>query len=101
MGRPAPRPGPATRYEKDLGDSVKRFVAERGNTIRWLRSLKSPDWDRAYQHPTFGPVRAGILMASWPAHDALHLRQIAKRLFELAGRDGAPYPIDYAGEWKA
>jgi hypothetical protein len=50
-------------------------------------------------HPKVGATAAGDVMASWAAHDALHLRQIAKRLWELAGRDGAPFRTGYAGEW--
>ena len=52
-------------------------------------------------HPKFGPIRAGEVMVSWAAHDQLHLRQIAKRLFQMNVRDGAPYSTDYGGEWKA
>ncbi len=90
------------RYnEKDLGAAVRRFVTERSASIEWLRSLKSPDWNRAHVHPKFGPMPAGMLLASWAAHDALHLRQIAKRLWELAGRDAGEFKTDYAGEWRA
>jgi hypothetical protein len=93
------------RYnEQDFGASIAEFVRERHDSIAWLRSLGEPariDWARSYQHPTFGPVHAGVLLASWAAHDALHLRQIAKRMHELAARDGAPHATAYAGEWTA
>lgn len=93
------------RYnEQDLGASIGEFVRERSSSIAWLRSLGDPasiDWTRAYQHPRFGPITAGTLLASWVAHDALHLRQIAKRMHELAGRDGSPNETVYAGEWGA
>lgn len=95
----------ARRYnEQDFGASIAEFVRERHATIAWLRSLGDPasvDWTIAHQHPRVGPVSAGLLLASWAAHDALHLRQIAKRLHELAARDGSPNPIDYAGDWTA
>lgn len=89
--------------EKDLRPSIERFGRERRESMRWLRSLDlgAIDWAVAHHHPKFGPISAGALLASWAAHDALHLRQIAKRLFELAGRDGAPHPTAYAGEWGA
>lgn len=88
------------RYnDRDLAESVDRFVAERRRSVAWLRSLQNPDWTRAHEHPRFGPLAAGMFLASWAAHDALHLRQIAKRLYELAARDGAPYVVRYAGEW--
>ncbi len=93
--------------KQDLGAKLRQFAAERDKTISWLASLQSPDWQVAYNHPRVGPIRAGELLAAWPAHDALHLRQIAKRLFELAARDGAsldpadPFITRYAGEWGA
>lgn len=87
--------------QQDLTSVVARFVREREASVAWLKSLVDPDWDRAYHHPRFGPIAAGIVMASWAAHDQLHLRQIAKRMFEMNIRDGSPYPTDYAGQWKA
>ena len=87
----------------DLEAMLSEFAREREESVRWLRSLKDVDWTMAYQHPKVGPVTAGELMVSWLAHDALHVRQIAKRLFELAGRDGAAdgFKTTYAGEWGA
>ena len=70
-------------------------------SVRWLRSLRQPDFTKAYHPPQWGPIRAGDIMVSWAAHDALHLRQIAKRMFQLAQRDGGEYKTDYAGQWKA
>jgi hypothetical protein len=89
--------------DQDLTESLARFERERVETVRWLRSLDNPDWSKAYIHPRHGPVHAGELLASWPAHDALHIRQIAKRLFELAQREGAAagFGIGYAGQWGA
>ena len=90
------------RYnEMDLAVCVRRFVEERRKSVAWLRSLQNPDWSLAYVHPRFGATHAGDLLASWQAHDALHLRQIAKRMFELAGRDAPGFRTEYAGEWRA
>lgn len=90
------------RYnERDLAAAVDGFCAERERNVAWLRSLSNPDWSSAYHHPKVGPVPAGELLTAWCAHDALHLRQLAKRLFNLAERDGAPHPTRYAGEWTA
>ncbi|MBX3363892.1 MAG: DinB family protein [Phycisphaeraceae bacterium] len=85
--------------QADLPDTLRRFAQEREASLSWLRSLGPTDWSSAYQHPRFGLIRAGDLLAAWSAHDALHLRQIAKRLHELAGRDGEPFSTIYAGEW--
>jgi DinB superfamily len=87
--------------DRDLPTTVKGFVDEREASIAWLRSLETPDWTKAYIHPKVGPVAAGELLAAWSAHDALHLRQISKRIHNLAGRDGEPYSLRYAGEWTA
>ncbi|MEZ6093660.1 MAG: DinB family protein [Pirellulaceae bacterium] len=80
--------------------ALKEFLSERKATIVWLDSLTDVNWDQAYQHPTVGPVPAGLLLASWAAHDLLHLRQITKRLFESIESVSLPYPIDYAGSWQ-
>ncbi len=89
------------RYnEKDLATVLDGFVAARAANIAWLDSvIDDADWSRARIHPTYGPLAAGMLLASWAAHDALHLRQIAKRLHDLATRDAGTYTVIYAGEW--
>lgn len=87
--------------EQNLAEVVGRFVRERNSSLAWLKGVVNPNWDNAYEHPQFGPIQAGRLMASWAAHDQLHLRQIAKRMFEMNVRDGSGFPTDYAGEWKA
>ncbi len=87
-------------YNADqLSSAAERFTALRRESVLWLRSLENPDWSRTHHHPQFGPFRAGDLMAAWAAHDALHLRQIAKRMYQMTGRDAGDYAIRYAGEW--
>ncbi len=87
------------RYnEADLGETVSRFVAARRESIAWLQQLRDPDWSRTHRH-TLGDIRAGDVLAAWVAHDALHLRQIAKRLFQLTQRDAGEYSTAYAGRW--
>ncbi|MBL8762026.1 MAG: DinB family protein [Phycisphaerae bacterium] len=86
--------------ERDLTAAVEEFERERRASIAWLRSLpESTDFRAAYQHPKFGPIPAGDLLASWAAHDALHIRQIAKRLHAMAADDAPGFAIAYAGEW--
>ena len=87
--------------QRDIAESVARFASVRNESLAWLRSLYEPDWSALHQHPTLGPLCAGDLLASWAAHDALHLRQIAKRLFQLSERDAGDYSTRYAGEWTA
>lgn len=89
------------RYrERDLAATLDAFDAERAQSIAWLDSIiASADFTLAQSHPRYGPLHAGMLLASWAAHDALHIRQVARRLHELAARDGGPYAVTYAGEW--
>ena len=89
------------RYNNgDLDEQVQRFVASRRESIKWLRGLSDPDWSNTFVHPK-GDISAGDLLASWAAHDALHLRQIAKRLFQMIQRDADEYSTAYAGSWTA
>jgi hypothetical protein len=84
----------------DLAEQVQRFVLLRGESINWLRGLSDPDWANTFVHPK-GEISAGDLLASWAAHDALHLRQIAKRMYQMTRRDGDEYSTAYAGSWNA
>jgi hypothetical protein len=100
--RPWPKIDPegdlaATRARpRDPAELLARFRAERAASVAWLRGLVAPKWEDVYPHPA-RECPAGTFLASWPAHDARHLQQIAKRLHGLAARDGAPYSVDYAG----
>ena len=85
--------------ENDLVERLARFATERGDSIEWLRSLNAPDWSLAYEHPQVGKISAGDLLASWAAHDQLHLRQLAKRLYEQTISDATDVAGDYAGAW--
>jgi hypothetical protein len=88
------------RYnEKELAESLERFLTRRAETLVWLGGLTAPDWERAYQHPRFGPIRAGDLLISWVAHDHIHIRQLNRlhREFLVASLPGnSPR---YAGRW--
>jgi hypothetical protein len=91
---------------RDVNEQLERFCTLRDVNVKWLREVEESDrggavWTRSSMHPKAGAIPAGELLTAYAAHDALHLRQIAKRLFELAARDGAPHPTKYAGEWKA
>ncbi len=86
---------------QDPRAALRRFLDERQASLSWLESLEGPDWTTAHVHPRVGVVPAGQLLASWAAHDLLHLRQITKRLFEAVERQAEPHPIDYAGQWTA
>jgi hypothetical protein len=91
------------RYnEADLQAVLDRFLVERQQSISWLKSLPAEtNWSASSSHSTAGTLHAGDLLASWAAHDLLHLRQITKRLFQLTQRDAGTFETHYAGEWKA
>jgi len=86
--------------ERDLARELDRFQRERLRSIRWLRSTGTADWTATKDHPKLGVIRAGDLLASWAAHDALHLRQIARRFHNLAVRDAPGFSTLYAGTWQ-
>ena len=86
--------------DRDLRTELDRFSTTRAESVAWLRALPAgAPWSNAYEHPSEGVLRAGDLLASWCAHDALHLRQIAKRLYQLTQRDAPGCTTRYAGEW--
>lgn len=86
--------------DQDFREAGQRFVAARRESLEWLKGLDpSVDWSTAYDHPQFGPFTAGMLLASWSAHDWLHLRQMTKRRYEIVNRDADPFSTRYAGDW--
>jgi len=81
--------------ERDLAESVARFMDEREWSLEWLRGLEAPEWERPFR----GPVTAAGLLGSWLAHDLLHIRQLARLHHQwLADRCG-PASLEYAGRW--
>ena len=88
------------RYaERDLEETVRAFRQERARSVVWLKELGEPAWDASYQHPRAGTLRAGDLMASWLAHDLLHIRQIVRMQYDYLDRMTSGYGPAYAGRW--
>jgi hypothetical protein len=87
---------------RDLPESLDRFVRQREQNVAWLRSLEGssppPDFSIT-KHDPRGSMAAGDMLAAWLAHDMLHLRQVAKRLYELAAVRTGGYDPAYAGPW--
>ena len=84
--------------EQNFEERVLAFLAERKNSIAWLRSLENPNWENAYIHPKVGAVRASLLLSNWLAHDYLHIRQITKLKYDYL-KSICGEKLDYAGEW--
>jgi hypothetical protein len=84
---------------RDLAQMAEEFLAERGKSIAWLKALSAPDWNASYQAP-FGEIRAGDLLASWAAHDLLHLRQLVELHWAGQLEMAQPFGVRYAGDWQ-
>jgi hypothetical protein len=84
---------------RDLAKSVAAFQEERATSLVWLARLEAPDWSRSRRHPAGFTLQAGDLLASWLAHDMLHLRQLAELHYHYTQRSYAPYDVTYAGDW--
>ena len=94
-----PRWAVERRYnERELKESLGRFLSERHKSLQWLRSLQDPNWENAYQLP-HGTIQAGDILVSWAAHDLLHVRQLAKLHWEYLNRESVPFQTQYAGAW--
>ena len=84
--------------ERDLKESLYKFLAARKESLAWLRTLSNPNWEATYQAP-WGWIRAGDLMASWVGHDLLHMRQLVELNWACTGEEVQPYSTVYAGDW--
>ncbi len=88
------------RYaEQDIVEMRTLFRREREHSVAWLANLETPDWGATYAHPNIGDITAGSLLASWVAHDYLHLRQMARLKYQHLATTASPHSLDYAGGW--
>ena len=84
--------------EQDLAVSLRSFLEERESSLAWLESLAGADWETIYEAP-WGPISAGDLLASWVAHDLLHMRQLVELHWLYKEKEVEPYSTRYAGDW--
>lgn len=84
--------------EQDYPEMVSKFIRERQNSIRWLRSLENPKWENSFHHDHFGKMSAAFFLRNWLAHDLLHIRQIT-RVKYLYLKEFGESEIEYAGNW--
>jgi hypothetical protein len=84
---------------RDLDELLERFLAERGQSLVWLRTLRDPDWTHPCNHPRLGGITTGDLLVSWVAHDLLHLRQLVELRYTYLAAQAVPYTLEYAGTW--
>lgn len=82
--------------ERDLASSVANFLSERQQSLAWLETLISPNWNSTVQAP-WGPFKAGDMFASWVVHDQWHIQQLVQLRRDLTIELVAPYSAQYAG----
>lgn len=84
--------------EQDLDETLIRFEAEREKSLTWLADLGALDLNRTITWD-WGTLSAGDFLASWLAHDLLHLRQLVELRYQITSAGCQPYQVDYAGKW--
>jgi len=85
-----------------LADTLQGFLDERQKSIKWLQMLESPDWDSELEISFVDSSQSfsmGEMMASWVAHDLLHMRQLVEVHWAFTLQGLSPYPVEYAGGW--
>ncbi|MFZ5917852.1 MAG: DinB family protein [Chloroflexota bacterium] len=88
------------RYNsRDPQASLRSFLQERQRSVAWLEGLVAPDWHARREHPQAGALTAGDLLASWLAHDFLHLRQLTQLRWQYLAVAAPGRRVDYAGNW--
>ena len=85
--------------DRDLEKSLENFLGERQNSLTWLRTLSSPNLESRHEREA-GSLSAGDLLASWLAHDFLHIRQLTRLHWQYLAANAIPFKTEYAGPWK-
>ncbi len=84
--------------EREFEPVLENLLRERGESLAWLGGLKEPDWQAAYELP-WGRLTASELLASWVAHDFLHIRQLNELRYAWLAQGVGAGAIRYAGDW--
>ena len=85
--------------QRDLAETLENFKREREKSLIWLREeFTGPNWDSSVTFP-WGALSGGDMLASWLAHDLLHIRQMVELRYQLTSIDFQPYGVEYAGKW--
>ena len=85
--------------ERDPGESLDNFTAEREKSLIWLQELDAPDWTASYARPGGFTLSAADMLAAWVAHDTLHLRQLAELHYKYTALRFSPASVLYAGDY--
>jgi hypothetical protein len=84
--------------QQDFTRKQADFFEERRKSLEWIQGLSESNWEIEYTSP-FGSMKAGGMLASWIAHDNLHIRQLVELRRARIEEITQPYPIGYAGDW--
>ena len=84
--------------DQDYSAKVEEWMAERKNSVDWLKSLENMDLNSSFEHTELGTLTAGHFLANWLAHDQLHIRQI-NRLKRAYLEFTSGENLSYAGKW--
>ncbi|HLN63371.1 MAG TPA: DinB family protein [Symbiobacteriaceae bacterium] len=78
---------------KSLSELLAEFADLRRASLAVLRgmNLTAADLDRTGQHPAFGEVRLGQLLATWVAHDLDHVGQIVRTMAKVYATAVGPW----------
>lgn len=83
---------------QDYKLKTKEFLEERGESIKWLTSLKNPKWQNEHMHPKMGSLTAEFFLANWLAHDYIHIRQLNRLAYEYLDFTTSA-DLSYADNW--
>jgi|WetSurMetagenome_2_1015567.scaffolds.fasta_scaffold1118475_1 hypothetical protein len=83
---------------ENLRQALEGFLAEREESIAWLRGMETIDWTVTAVAP-WGSLNSGDLLVSWVEHDYLHLRQIIELLHAWNEKQASPCKVEYGGGW--
>ncbi len=85
--------------QRDVAESLHNWLAEREDSLAWLRGLHQPDWESFAIAPWGAPFKAGDMLSAWLAHDYLHIRQMNELHYLWHLQQAKPYEVGYAGDW--
>jgi uncharacterized damage-inducible protein DinB len=76
-----------------LGELLDQFAEARAENLRALDGMElGPEaFARRAQHPAFGAVTLGQLLATWATHDLTHLHQVSRILASRRREDVGPW----------
>jgi len=91
------------RYpDEPLASTLAAFLTGREASLSWLGELATDgrlDLTAANVHPLAGSMTVADLIASWLAHDHLHLRQLVRNEYERGATLTGVAETPYAGDW--